>query len=962
MFSRFMDFERVGWLIKIPWRLKYCFIILCINLILFSSTGPAFGQSAIPIVESGVEAFLSGDYGVSLGHYFNYLKSHDQLQDQQRHALLLRLAYIAAWAGQTNYALAFLKDGDELEAAGLIPDSTSRADRFLLQAIFAYNQNRFTEAADSILASLPFRIVGDKFEESILANSYGFLGVTYKFLEDYATAIRYYDEAIRIDRVLNRPFVMANELTERASSRMAIDPFDPEIETDLEEALQIYRSLNNFRWQAYVNNEYCILFQKRKNTPKALEYILETARIEESIQDEVNLDVTYNNIGALYENMNKIDSSINYIRKAINTAKNQGKSTKGEYLSNLGTLFGKSGHLDSALLYYEKAIQQLMPNSLPGDSVTTFYSMVYPQLPGYFAGKANAFYESFHNNGKLDDLRQSIISYDIALHQLDTLRSLYSFENKANAVKDNRKYYFLALQSAAEYFEQTGDTTDLETAFLLASRSKALVFDEYLRVNEARVFLDINPDLIRRDDSLKMKKAAILQKVYEYDSPQSNNDSISKYKSLLFETDEALGVLNREIKTRNPAYYQSVHTQRAFPSDLIRSRLSENELILDYTWHKNQIIVMAIGSDDFSMHHFEAPEDLREILGTYRNFLEDQPNQLTYREFKEHSMFLYKVLMEPFESLISDKDLYIIADDSLALLPFETLLFEAPIESIADYAKLPFLLKKNPISYYHSIQQFVLNTEKSPIYSSGVSAFAPFDKLDYNDGTEHLNRLIGSAEEVKAIKKYFPTLIYRGRSASEARFRTALSQPKIVHIATHGLQADSTPLENHLLFYPKKNNQDFKFHLFELLGMQINSPLVVLSSCNTGSGTLQPGEGVLSLARAFHFAGTPALVMSQWPVDDAVAAIIMNEFYGNLKKGLPLNRAIQQAKLTYLDGAGKVRSKPFYWASFQLTGYSGSIVVEESTNFRWGFPVLAISLLLLIIILTVRLYKRRKAL
>ncbi len=941
--------------------MKYCCIALFIHLILVVQLGTVFGQSRVPLLDPGVSAFLSGEYGECLDQYIHYLKNQDELQDQERHALFLRLAYIAAWEERDKTSIALLKDADALEDAGIIPDSTAISDRYLVEAISAYGQAKLTDASDLLAKSAQLRGIENRFEKSILADTYGFLGLVYKELEDFEKAIRYYKEAIRLDRELKRSFVMANELTELASSRMAIDPFDSEIDTWMEEALEIFSSLDNYSGQAYVNNEYCVLYQERRNLPKALEYILKTASIKESIQDDDNLDVTYNNIGALYEEMNYTDSSILYIHKAINTAKKLRKNTRGEYFSNLGARFGNLGYLDSAIYYFNKAIQQIMPHSLSDDPDATFFSIVNPQLPGYIAKKANAFYESFHKTGNLDDLKQSILSYNIALKQLDTLRFLYSFENKPHTVKENRKYYFLALQSAAEYYEQTGETADLETAFLLASRSKALVFDEYMRVSEARGFLDIDPDLIRRVDSLKMQKAAALQKAYEVESSTIFlSDSISKYSSPVFEIEEALNVLDREIKERNPAYYQSIHTMPAFSSDLIRSRLTENELLLDFSWHKNQLIIMTIGSDIFKMHHFEVPQNLRELLGTYRNFLEGQHKQLSYNQFKEYSQNLYQLLLKPFESQIGDKNLYIIADDSLALLPFETLLFKASNESRADYSKLPFLLNKNPISYYHSIQQFVLNTERDPIFSPGISAFAPFNKLDYNEGGNKLNKLQGSAEEVKVIKKHFPTRIFRSISASEAHFRSALRTPRIIHVATHGLQADSAPLQNHLLFYPKQKNEDYKFHLFELLGLQIESPLVVLSSCNTGAGTLQAGEGVLSLARAFHFAGTPALIMSQWPVDDAVAVIIMNEFYSGLEKGYPLNRALQQAKLLYLNEAGTSRSNPYYWASFQLTGYSGPIIVKEYSEIRWILPVGAGISLSLIILLIIRPYIKKK--
>jgi CHAT domain-containing protein len=142
--------------------------------------------------------------------------------------------------------------------------------------------------------------------------------------------------------------------------------------------------------------------------------------------------------------------------------------------------------------------------------------------------------------------------------------------------------------------------------------------------------------------------------------------------------------------------------------------------------------------------------------------------------------------------------------------------------------------------------------------------------------------------------------------------------------------------------------------------MQVESPLIVLSSCNTGAGTFQPGEGVLSLARAFHFAGAQSLIMSQWPVDDAVSVIVMDNFYKGIKNGLSLTKSLQQAKCFYIETAGKVNANPSYWASFQLTGYSDKIIIKETRGnkkpFILGFGIVII----VIILLTVRLNIKKK--
>ena len=142
--------------------------------------------------------------------------------------------------------------------------------------------------------------------------------------------------------------------------------------------------------------------------------------------------------------------------------------------------------------------------------------------------------------------------------------------------------------------------------------------------------------------------------------------------------------------------------------------------------------------------------------------------------------------------------------------------------------------------------------------------------------------------------------------------------------------------------------------------MKVEAPLVILSSCNSGSGTFQPGEGLLSLARAFHFAGAKSLIMSQWLIDDDIAATLMKYFYRELSSGNSLSKALQLAKLQYLEESDKPKASPYYWASFQLTGYPDDLSLDKTNDNRILLAIGVIVLALIFILLTVRLYLRRK--
>jgi CHAT domain-containing protein len=109
-------------------------------------------------------------------------------------------------------------------------------------------------------------------------------------------------------------------------------------------------------------------------------------------------------------------------------------------------------------------------------------------------------------------------------------------------------------------------------------------------------------------------------------------------------------------------------------------------------------------------------------------------------------------------------------------------------------------------------------------------------------------------------------------------------------------------------------------YAYELFGLQLDADMVVLSACETGTGKIAPGEGVLSMARAFRFAGARSVLMSLWKVDDAANASIMGDFYRLLGEGASKSEALRKAKLDYLDNSSAVSGQPFFWAAMVPMG------------------------------------------
>jgi len=100
----------------------------------------------------------------------------------------------------------------------------------------------------------------------------------------------------------------------------------------------------------------------------------------------------------------------------------------------------------------------------------------------------------------------------------------------------------------------------------------------------------------------------------------------------------------------------------------------------------------------------------------------------------------------------------------------------------------------------------------------------------------------------------------------------------------------------------------------------LNADMVVLSSCNTGTGILANGEGILSLARGFLYSGSRSVVMSMWEIEDKSGTEIISRFYANLKKGNTKSMALRKSRATYLRNATQLKSHPYFWSALVVYG------------------------------------------
>jgi CHAT domain-containing protein len=165
--------------------------------------------------------------------------------------------------------------------------------------------------------------------------------------------------------------------------------------------------------------------------------------------------------------------------------------------------------------------------------------------------------------------------------------------------------------------------------------------------------------------------------------------------------------------------------------------------------------------------------------------------------------------------------------------------------------------------------------------------------------------------------------VFVGREAGEKTFKALAPQYATIHLATHGVLDNRDPLNSYLLLTKTEDEteNDGLLHAREIIDLNLDADLAVLSACETGNGRISPGEGVIGMSWAFLVAGARSVVVTQWRVNSASTARLMENFYQAMARQRDLNgrsksQAIREASLRLLKD--RRYSHPFYWAGFVL--------------------------------------------
>ena len=844
------------------------------------------------------------------------------------------------------------------------------------RALLYLEEENFNNCIELYEEVLPLLESIDTLDKEDLAFFYNIHGISYRRIGDPAEALRLYQKTEKLYAQIeeldpkefpNLYFNMGRAYLTQNESNKALD-YLRKADSFLKRpgiSLEVIQKLN-----IHIVRGKAMAFLKLSRLDSAYHYAIQASDLNHNIQANQR-PLTYAITGTICVEQGKFEEGSQYLKMSQKenpyTSDKFSHDTEHRVQMGYSRLAQKQARYRESIHHFYKALQlssQEIFSGLPkSDDIVYKYRTVQAIeqiLPSYLSLEGT------------DSLPKTLALIHLGVQLIDELRESFdALDTKLDLAELSHSLLESGLATAEKLqtseFNSSG-LSILQEVFSFMESSKSILLFEALQGREANFGLP--PNLRKKERRYKRDLAYYQKAIFDNKEKIEHRDKEEKLHSDLFATQQQYKYFIDTLERTYSTYVKQKYHWELVNLVQTQQQLSPEEVFIQYFVGDSNIYVLGIHQEKSVIEKIPLSDTLLFAIEAYSNALvslEALESVQKAEEYRENAYYLYKVLLAPvlqnlpkgFQSII------ISSDGILSYLPFEALL-SSPSSPKEKFSELPYLLNSYALSYTHSATHwFEQNKEVQKQPDRRWIGFAPtYEESQITQEVDQLtlNRFLtrdGSVqlpyanEEIEQISQIVGGKGLFAKAALESDFQNHATKYQVLHLATHGLTNDTDPMYSKLVFAPEADSSyDGYLHAYEIYNMQIPADLVVLSACNTGVGKLEKGEGIMSLSRAFFYAGVKSLVMSLWKVSDESTSELMVYFYEGLKAGLPKDQALQQAKINYLANQDiALKSHPYFWAGFVLKGNAKSLDLDTGRNQRlWiylGLALLVISGLIL---------------
>jgi CHAT domain-containing protein/tetratricopeptide (TPR) repeat protein len=584
-----------------------------------------------------------------------------------------------------------------------------------------------------------------------------------------------------------------------------------------------------------------------------------------------------------FATMGLLDAAAGYQREALRFASATNSDVvKSQNYAFLGTIYGKLKKFDDAQQSVQLALGLAEPHATE------------PAYRSLFAYSALQMGNVYRDAGEFD---KAIAQYSRAIELYKTF-------------PDFEIHLFQAHKGRLQcYIRQQNDPLaqeEVSTLFGLMEKYRTRISDE----NYRNTFFDVEQSVVNTAIDFEFSRMNNAEQAFYYSNSSRARSLLDRLNA---DTSMKARVQDADMRFRT--------VSEPVPLDKIVKLLPERVQLLQYMILEDKLLIWVVSRNDFQVKtQMISRRDLNEKLRRYLNLISRPPAGDEAPE-TELAKELYAILVQPVEPLLDrGKLLCIIPDGTLSYLPFAALVSPASGKYFLD----EHLSMTSPSAsvFLTCSENATRNSaaKKEKILSVGNPSFdrAAFPELD--------DLPAAGREAAEVSGQYSSSVVLAENRATKPAVKSEIEKSDVIHFAIHSTVDDEVPLRSTLLLAKPASStpkiSDSVIYAYEIFNLKLsNTRLVVLSSCDSGTGRYYDGEGVSSFARAFIGAGVPLVVASLWPVDSDATEKLMVSFHKHrAREGATTVEALRSAQADMLRGSAEAYRRPYYWAAFSVTG------------------------------------------
>ncbi|MFY1110231.1 MAG: CHAT domain-containing protein [Methanosarcinaceae archaeon] len=542
----------------------------------------------------------------------------------------------------------------------------------------------------------------------------------------------------------------------------------------------------------------------------------------------------------------------------------------------------------------------------------------------------------FYTKGLLEaetqNLRRSYENYKKAIDAIENLRGSIKIPERRGDFFENKIEVYKKMVSTCLELEK------YEEAFEYAEKAKGRVFLDML--DSAKLNLKASPEL-------KEKEAEYVRKIKELQLKGGTRTRMgaldSELEGVCKEYDEFL----LKIKEEDPEYY-AIKTSGVTNIETVQRCLEENEVVLEF-FIAEKAILFIIQKENFKVKVLPTAVDtLHEKIVDFRKRIEAERMELRKHEAEKEeesktdstgsgsetgskegqekkklrrlkfvARDLYRDLVKPWEDelqsgpcddlacveSVCDESVYDelasnelacseLASRELIIIP-HGILHYLPFNALHDGKK--WFIEKYEIRFLQNASILELLAKKKVNSQKALVVGNPTSNLEYAES------------EALSIAEKLNTKALIRDEATKTSVLEELGKKGIIHLACHAKFIEKASRLSHLVF------ADGNLFVTEIYNLELETDLVALSACESGLGSLDNGDEVESMTRAFMRAGAQTVISSLWSAYDKSTESLFLIFYE--KEGSKVRR-LRESQLDLME----TYEHPYYWALFELFG------------------------------------------